>query len=120
MPDGELRQLTRDHTFAQTLLDVGVSPEDTEQYKHLLVNSFGAHPEAVEIDVAHVPLQDGNRLLLCSDGLSDMVPDNEIAATLTSVKNAQAACDALVAHALENGGYDNVTAVLADFHTAAA
>lgn len=116
--NGTLRQLTRDHTFAQTLQDVGVPPEETAQYKHLLVNSFGDHPEAVRIDVSHVPLQEGDRLLLCSDGLTDMVSDNDIAATLAAVNGAQAACDALIAMALKNGGKDNVTAVVADFHSA--
>jgi serine/threonine protein phosphatase PrpC len=118
--DGTLRQLTRDHTFAQTLKDVGVPPEETAQYKHLLVNSFGAHPEEVKIDVEHVPLQDGDRLLLCSDGLTDMVGDDEITATLVGDHGAQAACDALIAHALRNGGKDNVTVIVADFHVASA
>jgi protein phosphatase len=116
--EGTFRQLTRDHTIAQTLQDVGVAPEETTHYKHLLVNSFGAHSEGVKIDVSHVPLQNGDRLLVCSDGLTDMVTDNDIAATLTAVSDAQAACDALLAQALKNGGYDNVTAIVADFSTA--
>src|SRR5262245_22066217 len=104
---GTLRQLTRDHTYAQTLKDQGVPPEDTEPYKHLLVNSFGDHAGDVTIDVDHLPLEDGDRILLCSDGLTDMVSDDRIAATLASVAGAQAACDALIACALENGGRDN-------------
>ena len=115
--EGMLRQLTRDHTIAQTLLEAGVPPEESAQYKHLLVNSFGAHPEEVKIDVDHAPLQDSDRLLVCSDGLTDMVTDDEIAATLTATAGAQRACDALVERALHNGGKDNVTVVIADLHT---
>jgi protein phosphatase len=114
--NGTLRRLTRDHTFAQTLQDAGVPSEQTAQFKHLLVNSFGTHPEAVKIDVSHVPLQNGDRILLCSDGLTDMVPDDDIAATLATEKSAQSACDALIAQALKNGGHDNVTAVIADIY----
>ena len=116
--DQALRQLTRDHTFAQTLRDVGVPAEKTEQYRHLLVNSFGARPEDVKIDVDHVPLEDGDRLLLCSDGLTDMVTDAEITSTLVEVAGAQAACDALIERALHNGGKDNVTVLVADLDVA--
>jgi protein phosphatase len=117
---GSLRQMTRDHTFAQQLKDQGVPPAETEPYKHLLVNTFGAHPGDVAIDIDHLPLEDDDRILLCSDGLTDMVSDGDITATLASVAGAQAACDALIACALKNGGRDNVTAVVADVHPAAA
>ena len=112
--DQSLRQLTRDHTFAQTLRDVGVPAKETEQYKHLLVNSFGPRSENVKIDVDHVPLEDGDRMLLCSDGLTDMVGDEDITSTLIEVAGAQAACDALIERALHNGGKDNVTVIVAD------
>jgi PPM family protein phosphatase len=112
--DQSVRQLTRDHTFAQTLRDVGVPAEETAQYKHLLVNSFGPRSENVKIDVDHVPLEDGDRMLLCSDGLTDMVSDEEITSTLVEVPGAQAACDALIERALHNGGKDNVTVIVAD------
>jgi protein phosphatase len=114
--EGALRQLTRDHTLAETLQDVGMPPEDAAQYKHLLVNSFGAHPEGVKIDIEHVAIKDRDRLLLCSDGLTDMVSDDEISAILTNTDGAQGACDALVARALQNGGKDNVTVSVADLH----
>jgi protein phosphatase len=112
--DQSIRQLTRDHTFAQTLRDVGAPAKETEQYKHVLVNSFGPRSEKVKIDIDHVPLEDGDRMLLCSDGLTDMVSDEEITSTLVEVPGAQAACDALIERALHNGGKDNVTVILAD------
>ena len=86
----------------------------TAPYKNLLVNSFGAHPEKVKIDIEHVPLEDGDRLLLCSDGLTDMVSDEEITSMLSEVSGAQATCDALIGRALHNGGKDNVTVIVAD------
>jgi len=115
--DGALQKLTRDHTFAQAMQDLGVSEQQTTPYKHLLINSFGAHPEDVKIDVDHIPLEDRDRLLVCSDGLTDMVTDDEIAATLAQVNGAQATCDALIGRALHNGGKDNVTVIVADFHS---
>jgi protein phosphatase len=95
--------------------DLGVTEQQSAQYKHLLINSFGAHPEDVKIDVDHLPLEDGDRLLVCSDGLTDMVTDDDISATLAHVSGAQAACDSLIERALQNGGKDNVTAIVADF-----
>ena len=115
--DQAIRQLTRDHTFAQTLRDVGVPAEQTEQYEHLLVNSFGARAEDVKIDIDHVPLEDGDRLLVCSDGLTDMVTDEELTSALVEFAGAQAACDALIERALSNGGRDNVTVIVADIGT---
>ncbi|MSR59782.1 MAG: serine/threonine-protein phosphatase, partial [Planctomycetaceae bacterium] len=114
--EGKLRQLTRDHTFAQELQDVGMPPEDTTRFKHILTNSFGGPRENVTIDVSHEPLQDHDRLLLCSDGLTDMVSDDDIAKALGTELKPQAVCDALQSQALANGGKDNVTIVVADYH----
>jgi len=116
--DGTLQRLTRDHTYAQRLKDAGVPAAATERYNHLLVNSFGAHEAEVAIDVDHFDLQDGDRLLLCSDGLTGMVDDDKISATLAAIAAPQAACDALIELALQHGGKDNVTAVVADIHAA--
>jgi protein phosphatase len=116
--DGSLRQLTRDHTYAQRLQDAGVPAAVTAPYSHLLVNSFGAHSSSVTIDVDHHALQDRDRLLLCSDGLFGMVSDERISATLAAIADPQAACDALIDLALRHGGKDNVTAVVADIHAA--
>lgn len=111
---GQLRQMTRDHTFAQDLIDRGVPPAQTAPYKHILTNSFGDRVDDIHIDTEHLELDDGDRLLLCTDGLSDMVPDDRIAEILSSHSDPQEACDALIQQALDNGGKDNVTVVLAD------
>lgn len=117
--DGALEQLTRDHTYARALEDVGVPPQDAAPFQHILTNAFGATNSEVEIDVDPLPLKDGDRLLLCTDGLHGMVGETEIATTLAAKLAPQAACDRLVEQALANGGKDNVTVVVADVRLAA-
>ncbi|HEY3968990.1 MAG TPA: SpoIIE family protein phosphatase, partial [Planctomycetaceae bacterium] len=68
--------------------------------------------------VSHLSLQNGDRLLLCSDGLTKMVADPEIAETLAMPLAPQAACDRLIEQALEQGGKDNVTVIVADVQIA--
>ena len=113
---GALRRLTRDHTAAQEIIDAGMAePEsDTEtSQRHVLTNWIGGG--SVEADVAHHRLADGDRLLLCTDGLTDLVPEVEIAALLNAHSRPDDACRGLVDRALDYGGLDNVTVVLADF-----
>jgi protein phosphatase len=112
---GTLQQLTRDHTFAQELIDIGMPPHETAQFKHVLTNSFAARNEKVVPQIEHISLQGRDRLLLCTDGLTDMVADVEIAAVLQRYESPQATCDLLVDVALRHGGKDNVTVVVADF-----
>jgi protein phosphatase len=112
--EGSLKQLTRDHTFARELEDCGVSPEDAAPYQHVLTNAFGDHDVEVRIDVDQFAVQDRDRLLLCSDGLYNMVGESQIASVLAEQLSPAMSCDRLVALALEGGGHDNVTVVLAD------
>jgi protein phosphatase len=116
--DGLLRQLTHDHTVGQALVDAGLaapgSPE-AKRRRHALTNCLGGPNLSVEADVGHHGLLDGDRLLLCTDGLSDMVEDPEIASVLASHPGSQDACRALVDLALEHGGKDNVTVVVARY-----
>jgi protein phosphatase len=112
--DGQLRQLTRDHTLAQEMQNDGVPEDETRPYRHILTNSFGANGGDVQIDVGHIALEPGDRLLVCSDGLTGMVTDAEIAACLGAIAGAQSACDALVSLALGHGGHDNVTVIVGD------
>lgn len=111
--DGELEQITRDETMAQAFIDTGMEPESVKKFGHVLLNSFGGDSEQVSSQIYQVPFEAGDQLLLCSDGLSDMVSDEEIAAELRRHQEPQAACDALITLALANGGRDNVTVVLA-------
>jgi protein phosphatase len=114
--DGRLHRLTRDHTYVQMLVDSGLLSADeaaTSQSRHVLINAVGGSEEGVHVDVERVPLASGDRVLLCSDGLTDAVDDEVIATALADAATATAACQALVARALEGGGRDNITVVVA-------
>lgn len=111
--DGELSQITHDETMAQTLIDSGMDPGQVSKFRHLLLNSLGGDGSEVTAQIHHVHLDVGDRLLLCTDGLTDMVADQDVATVLQQFSAPQAACDRLIAMALEHGGKDNVTAIVA-------
>jgi protein phosphatase len=115
---GKLHQLTRDHTLAQHLADTGwISPEEVagHRLRHVLTRALGGGGGQIEAEIQHLQLADGDRLLLCTDGLTEMVPDAGIADVLGRVKGSQEACHALVEAALQAGGKDNVTVALARY-----
>jgi protein phosphatase len=112
---GELRQLTRDHTFVQALIDEGRISEaerETHPARSLLLQALGGD-EPVP-DTADVPAQAGDRLLLCSDGLSGVVSAETIRTVLAEQPDLQTAADRLVDLARRAGGPDNITCVVAD------
>jgi serine/threonine protein phosphatase PrpC len=113
---GTLRVLTHDHSFAQALADSGViSQEEVSHHRMrnaLLRNLGGKNTHA---DLSYLRLASGDQLLLCTDGLTDMVEEDAIRDVLLTPSTAQAACDALVSAALAAGGRDNVTVLLARF-----
>ena len=113
---GELRRLTQDHTLAVQLMRMGLPAEDTVRFRSVLTNAFGCGNESVSIESDHLVLEPGDRLMLCSDGLYDMVPDPKIAEALASRPNPQAAAELLRDLALAGGGRDNVTVLVVDFH----
>lgn len=116
---GSLHQLTRDHTLVQSLVDVGyLTPEQAARhpFRHRLTRSLGGHREQYEGDFQCVNLVDGDQLLLCTDGLTDMVDNATIKSILAGAAAAKDACRALVDRALEKGGKDNVTVALARYH----
>lgn len=114
--DGRAMQLTRDHTVVQALLDRGDLAEgapEIMQLGHILTQAVGLDP-AVEPEVHVHPLEPGDVFLLCSDGLSDLVPEAAIGAIIRAAEgDISAAASGLVATALNSGGHDNVTVVLA-------
>jgi serine/threonine protein phosphatase PrpC len=112
---GDLSQITHDQTLAQELIDSGIPPEKTRGVRNVLTNTLGGRRDTVSPEVEHLVLEDGDRLLLCTDGLSELVSDDEIAELVGRDLPAQAACDALVQLALDHGGKDNVTSILAEF-----
>jgi PPM family protein phosphatase len=115
---GRLLRLTRDHTVAQTLVEVGgLKPEEVASHfsRHILTRALGAGGGPVEAESQYLRLADGDRLLLCTDGLTEMVADARIADTLARVEGSEEASRALVEQALAAGGKDNVTVVLARY-----
>jgi protein phosphatase len=113
---GKLEQLTRDHTVAQALADLGDITQEqvaSHRMRHVLTRALGSDTLTVQPDVKRHALADGDGLLLCSDGLTDMVPDEQIARILGQQLPAAMACQQLVDQALTNGGKDNVTVVVA-------
>ncbi|HTG13878.1 MAG TPA: protein phosphatase 2C domain-containing protein [Blastocatellia bacterium] len=115
---GRLHQLTRDHTLAQELIDDGVlTPEDqaARAMRNVLTAALGATGEPADPDVQRFVVKNDDQLLLCSDGLTEMVDDATIASTLRGAPSAEEACRALIDLALAGGGLDNVTVVLARY-----
>ena len=115
---GGLHRLTKDHTFAQMLVDRGkleacVIP--SSGVRHILTNALGGSNEHVDVDVDLLRLEDGDRLLLCSDGLTDLVDDDTIAQTLADAASSADVCAQLVQLALDRGGRDNVTVIVAAY-----
>jgi protein phosphatase len=113
---GKLRQLTSDHTVAAELARQGViRPEDVShhQFRHVVTSVLGGDESGVEVGVQRADLESGDVLLLCSDGLSDMLSDEQIAAVLLAELDPEQAVRRLVAGANEQGGKDNITAVVA-------
>ena len=114
--DGELRQVTEDHTLVRRMVVEGrLTPEEAEVHpaRSILTRALGVEPE-VDVDREAVSLRDGDRLLLCTDGLTGMVPEEGIRETLRREPDPQAAADALVAAAVAAGGEDNVTVLVLD------
>lgn len=113
---GELQQISTDHTFVQSLIDEGrISPAEARVHPHrslILRAMLGRDDNGA--DLSWVQPQLGDRYLLCSDGLSDMVEDPAIAQALGAETIDMAATD-LIRLALEGGGVDNVTVVIAEF-----
>ena len=111
--DGELYRVTKDQTVAQELVDHGALTEskaDISKWSHVLTSTIGgseANPVITQIDVDFEDV-----LLLCSDGLTGHLKDDEIRDYLVNIESAESACRALVGEALERGGSDNVTVVV--------
>jgi PPM family protein phosphatase len=119
---GELTQVTVDHTLVQELVDDGrLSPKDAERHpqRSMITRALGVDHE-VEIDLFTYKLLPGDRLVLCSDGLSDVLKPPQIRNALLRVRDPQKAAERLVALAVEGGGPDNITVIVIDPEQAGA
>jgi protein phosphatase len=113
-----LHRLTRDHTFVQLLIDSGqLSEEEAADFhgRHMLVNALGGLSEDVDVDVDQLELASGDRVLMCSDGLTDLVDDEAIRKVLVEQRESKDVCQHLIDLALERGGRDNVTVIVATY-----
>ncbi len=113
--DGTLERVTQDHSLVERLVEAGqIEREDvyTHPNRNLIYRSLGAGHAEVEVDIFTERLHAGDVLLLCSDGLWDMVRDHEIAHVLADVRDPAEACDRLVDLANDYGGEDNITVIL--------
>jgi protein phosphatase len=115
---GTLHQLTRDHTWVQELVDDGILAAESVPHhdlRHVITNAVGGPRPGVQVEVHEVDLEAGDVVLLCTDGLTEMVSDADIAAVLRDEREPRAACERLVWLANAHGGRDNVTAVVARY-----
>ncbi|TFB49871.1 Stp1/IreP family PP2C-type Ser/Thr phosphatase [Cryobacterium tagatosivorans] len=115
--DGELSQITIDHTFVQRLVDSGRITEQEAMVhprRSVLMRVLGDVESAPEVDTSILATRTGDRWLLCSDGLTGVVSHSSIGAALSSGADAQAVADRLVKESLDGGAPDNVTIVIVD------
>ncbi len=115
--EDRLEQITDDHSLARRLQDIGqLSPEDEAFYniRHMLLRAVG-QGEELEIDSYTLRLPTQGRLLMCSDGLSGMISDGAIETILRQGKSVTETADALFEAAMNAGGHDNISLIIADF-----
>lgn len=115
--DGDLKPLTEDHSLVAELVrsgDLTRAQAAEHPQKNLITRALGAD-EDVEVDTTRIPVEKGDRILLCSDGLSDMVSESRISQVLSEPsQDPEAPARQLLSEALEAGGTDNITLVLVD------
>ena len=113
---GQIEQITEDHSLVSEQVKAGIlTPEDakTHRFKNIITRSVGFQ-EVVQADVDIRSVQVGDRYLLCSDGLSNMLSDTDLCQTVVANQDIEAACQQLVDLANERGGDDNITVLIAE------
>ncbi len=114
MPHGEIKRLTKDHSLVEYMVETGsITREEAELHpqKNVIMRALGVSPE-INADIFHEKLDKGDRLLLCSDGLSNMIDEETIASVLKCALSPQEGAQKLVALANEAGGADNITVII--------
>jgi len=114
---GRLVQVSRDQSLVNQLIEAGqLTEEEAETFEHnnIILQALGT-AETVQVDLTYVDLQRGDRLLLCSDGLSGMVRADELREVLTHAREPFDACRELTDRANRAGGHDNITVIVVDF-----
>jgi protein phosphatase len=116
--DQALYRLTQDHTLVEEMIRRGaLSAEEASRHhwRHVVTNAVGGDSAQVKVDVHMLRLEAGDRVLLCSDGLTEMASEEEINQILAAAADPEQACRRLVARANEAGGKDNITVIVAHF-----
>ncbi len=116
--DGAMQRITRDHTLAQQYADLGlIEQREVARHRmhHVLTRAVGGPEDHLEGDMHLMRLRSGDRVLVCSDGLLDRADETAVADVLVAHPGSQDACEALVQLALDRGGRDNVTVLLAGY-----
>lgn len=111
-----LEQITRDHSLVEEMVSMGKLERGSESYKNqknIITRAMGILP-TVDVDFFEVPLQECDIILMCSDGLTNMVDDAGISRKLKTTDTLEEQTDALIAEANENGGKDNITVILVE------
>ena len=114
--DGDLEQVSVDHSLVQELVDEGMLTREemaVHPARHVVTRALGG-PELEDADYFLLPLPSAERLVLCSDGVTEMIDDDEVAAILAEATDPRDAADRLVEAAVRAGGRDNATAVVVD------
>ncbi|GAC1401474.1 MAG: hypothetical protein NVSMB49_16050 [Ktedonobacteraceae bacterium] len=112
---GKLTQMTQDHSLVARLVESNQITADeiyTHPQRNLIYRSLGAGHKTIEVDIFHETLHSGDTLLLCSDGLWEMVREQDLLRLLREESSPQKICDQLIDLANANGGEDNITAVV--------
>lgn len=114
---GRLHQFSKDHSVVGELVSQGeITPEEAQTHEELgVITHYAGMDEQAEPHVRSFALKPGDCILLCSDGLTDMVSEATIATTLTQAPNSQDACQTLVQKANQAGGHDNITVLIIEW-----
>lgn len=111
----EIVQITTDHTVGQALRESGAIGAEPSRFDHILVNVVGGGGDSVRTEAHGLRLESGDRVLLCSDGLTGHVSDGMIAHELRTAETSTKACESLIEAAKAGGGLDNITVIVASF-----
>ena len=109
---GQLYQLSEDHSAVMEMVKLGIITKEqarTHEDKNVILRALGTSPEVEVSTVEPFAVREGDQYLLCSDGLYDLVPDDEISSVLAGAEDVHAAGERLIALARERGGHDNIT-----------
>ncbi len=113
--DGQLRQLSRDHSYVQWLVDRGEISEDQARRhpkSNVITQALGVHGQGIRVECLNGQLGKGEKILLCSDGLNGEVSDGEISRIMRSDASEQSLVDRLIEAALQRGGRDNISVLV--------